>query len=81
MNPLKGMYHESRDAYLIKGCIMTPLMYYDFTINRLWSPSHMHIFSFFHPISRENRLLRNWRTWAYETWKIIVEHISYGYKL
>ena len=43
-NPLKGMYHESRDVASIKGCIMTLLMYHDSTINRLWSTSHIHRF-------------------------------------
>ena len=59
MNPLKGMYHEYRDVSLIKGCIMTLPMYHDSIINRLWSPSHTHSFSFFHPIIRDKRFLRN----------------------
>ena len=33
MNSLKGMYYESRDVLLIKGCTMTFLMYHDPTIN------------------------------------------------
>ena len=81
MNPLKRMYHESRDVSLIKRYIITLHMYYDSTINRLWSLSHIHGFSFFHPITKEKRLLRNRRTCAYETWKIIAEHLSSGYKL
>ena len=55
-------------------------MYHDSTINRLWFSSHMHTFSFFHPITRENRLLRNSRTCAYKAWKIIAQHLSSSYK-
>ena len=68
MNPLKGMYH-------------TLPMYHDSTINRLWSPSHMHTFSLFHPITRDRRLLRNLKNCAYKTWKIITEYLNSGYNL
>ena len=69
------MYHKLNDV------LMTLPMYRNYTINRLWSPSHMHGFSSFHPITRDTRLLRNLRTCAYKTWKIITEHLNYGYKL
>ena len=56
MNPLKGMYHESKDVSLIKGCIITFHMFYDSIVNRFWSPSHIYSFSFFHLITRDKTL-------------------------
>ena len=81
MNIFKGMYHEYRDISLIKRCSITLPMYHNSIINRLWSPSHIHNFSFFHYITREKKLLRNLRTYTYKTWKIITEHLSSSYKL
>ena len=46
MNPFKGMYHESRDTLLIKGCIITLPMYHDFTINVVVPKSYKVFISF-----------------------------------
>ena len=55
------MYHEFKDVSLIKGCIMTPPMYHDFTINRLWSSSHIHTFFFLSSCYKREETLKEFK--------------------
>ena len=50
-------------------------------INRLWFQVICNKFSLYHLMKREKKLLRNQWACAYKTWKIIMDHLSFGYKI